>query len=95
MEKMPKIGGKNPAKNLKMKAWRLCADYMPYSDGKINLDNALELIACVYGTTPDFIEENVDLQDIIPVSLNCIEYVKEQIFVKLEALPKKKETEQD
>ena len=83
---MRKIKGKLPGK-LKAKIWRELAGFDPLAGGKFNFDGTVERIAQVYNVKPEDVENELTVDELFPVFLDCVGYVNSQVLKKLEMLP--------
>lgn len=84
---MRKICKKLPDKP-KAKVWRELQGFNPLEDGKFNYNATIEKIALVYGLTVEEVEADLGLDEVLPVFLECVEYVNDFVFAKLQAIPK-------
>ena len=84
---MRKICKKLPDKP-KAKVWRELQGFNPLEDGKFDYGGTITKIAMVYGLTADEVEAELGLDEVLPVFLDCIEYVNSFVFAKLQAIPK-------
>lgn len=87
MRELPVIAGKKPGA-VKAKVWRELAGYDPLENDAFDFDGCVEKIALVYDVTPDEVVDTLDVSEIFPTFLGCIEYVNGLVLSKLETMPK-------
>ena len=87
MNTIREINGIKPGK-VKAKVWRELQGYDPLEGDKVDFEGCINKIAMVYGTDAAFIEDNLDIDDILPTFLECVHYVNGLVFSKLSVLPK-------
>lgn len=90
---MREICGKKPG-SIKAVCWRKMAGFDPLSGDKFDFNGALERIALIYGLTTEQVEEDLELADVLPVYLDCVGFVNDCVFSRLNELSdhgKKKE----
>lgn len=81
------------APNPKVKLWREITKFKEVNEGKdVNevLDDILTLISGAFKNpevTPESIEENMDLEDILPTWLQVVDWVNQKINSKMTQLP--------
>jgi hypothetical protein len=80
-------------KTIKARVWRELVGYDPLADGKFDYDGCVEKLALVYGVDKQVIEDEFDLDQLLPAFVRAVEFVNGQVLAGLEELPKKKETE--
>lgn len=89
---MRKIKGVLP-KSVKANIWRKIVDFDPLKDNVFHYDDTVEVIAEVYGIGAEDVEAELELSEILPTFLECVEFVNKQVFMKLEGVSKKKQAE--
>ena len=85
--KLVKIAGKTPT-TVKAGAWRKLAGYDPLDNDRFDYDGTVERIAMVYGVTVEEVEDAVNIEDVLPLYLECVRYLDDKAFSKLGNLPK-------
>lgn len=84
---MIKINGKLPVAP-RVRTWRELEGYNPLAGDKIDVNGCIERIALVYGLSVEEVEEHLELSDMLTCYVDCVEYVNNVIFEKLNGIPK-------
>lgn len=77
-------------KDVKAGAWRKIAGFDPLKDNEINFDETIEKIAIVYGLTTEEVAEELTISEVLPVYLDCVRFVNDLVFSKLNQIPESK-----
>lgn len=88
---MREIKGKVPGK-IKAGTWREMNGYDPLKDGAFDYEGLVTRIAKLYGVTVEDIEADLDVEELLPIWLECINFVNGQVFAGLDKIPKNGET---
>ena len=91
---MRKINGKEPSE-VKAQVWRELAGFDPLANDSFDFDGTVAKIALVYGVDASVVEAELALSEVLPVFLECVEFVNGKVFEKLNKVAKKKENKQD
>lgn len=83
---MRKIKGIVP-KDVKAEAWRKISGFDPFNGERFDFDGVVERIAVVYGLSTDDIEAELSVSDILPVYMDCVKFVNDLVFSKLNQMP--------
>lgn len=87
MKKMRTIAGKKPGK-IKVGVWRDLNGYDPLQDGNFDYTGLVERIAKIYGVTVEDVESELSVDELLPLWIDCVNYVNGQVFAGLDAIPK-------
>lgn len=70
-----------------VKLWKKVNTFEPIVNDKLDVDGTVALIAEVQGKTVDEVEE-IAMEDLLPVYLQCVHDVNAEVFKKMAQLPK-------
>lgn len=90
MEKIRTIKGKALGK-IKAKSWRELNGYDPLEGGVFDYDGLVGKIADLYGVSVDDVEDELTMDELLPLWVDIVNYINNQVFVGLDKIPKKAE----
>lgn len=71
-----------------VKDWKDLITFEPIHDGGLDLDGTIERIAKVEGKTVEEIESSVDIEEILPMFIQCVHRANDLVFSRLDKMPK-------
>lgn len=71
-----------------VKDWKDLITFEPIRDGQLDLDGTIERIAKAKGKTPDEIESETAIEDILPMFIQCVHDANDMVFARLDQMPK-------
>lgn len=71
-----------------VKDWKDLITFEPIHDGGLDLDGTIERIAKVEGKTVEEIESSVDIEEILPMFIQCVHRANDLVFARLDKMPK-------
>lgn len=81
------INGKTP-ETVTVKAWKELAGYNPIKDNRLDVSGTVDRIAMVYNVTVEDVENELNMDDLLPCFLECVTFCNELVFKKLDVIPK-------
>lgn len=82
------IDGKIPEPGkLKARAWKKVMEFEPVTaDGVMDVDGAAEIIALVYNVDKDTVLDTLLIEEIMPVTIECVRFVNNLVNKKLDSV---------
>ena len=71
-----------------VKDWKELITFEPIHDGGLDLDGTIEHIAKVKGKTVAEIEAETEIEDILPMFIECVHKANDLVFARLDKMPK-------
>lgn len=87
---MRPIAGKTPDK-VKARTWKEFTGYDPFEGDTFDFDGTVTRIADIYGVTPEQVMDELDIDELFPVFIDCVKHINAQVLRVFKDTPKKKE----
>lgn len=84
---MREIAGKTPG-SVKVKVWRELEGFDPLADNVIDVEGTLKRIAMVYDLPVDTVADELELNELLPLYIDCVKHVNGIVLEKLKSVPK-------
>ena len=92
MVKLREIAGVSP-KTVKAKIWREIAGFNPLNEDGFKYGETVEKIALIYGLDVETVENEIDIDEIIPLYYQCVDFISSIVVEKIKQIPKNAEEE--
>lgn len=86
-----KIKGKELGK-IKAKTWRELNGYDPLANDVFDYDGLVQKIAELYGLSVEDVEEELTMDELLPLWIEIVNYINAQVFAGLDKIPKNGES---
>ena len=71
-----------------VKDWKELITFEPIHDGLLDIDGTIKCIANVEGKTVEEIESTVEIENILPMFIDCVHKANDLVFSRLDQMPK-------